>query len=191
MSSGKSGQGLNRRQAIGLAGAMAAMMTLEAGQPTADIISARLQKAREDAMSGPGGISIEDRWAIRALLHEYYWLADRGPMERIPDLYTEDGHLIGVGRFINGRKALVEEVRVQTNGDVTRHVSSNLRLCRLEDGSVQATELLRVYRRRPGGKDNMLPSVVADVYWIFKRSGAARWKVYLRYVEAAFRNASA
>ena len=91
-------------------------------------------------MSEVQGISVADRWTIRALLHEYYWFADHGPIENIIGLYTEDGHLIGAGKFINGWKALREEVKLQTNDDVTRHVSSNLRLTLLDDGTVQGTE---------------------------------------------------
>jgi hypothetical protein len=82
-------------------------------------------------------------------------------------------------------------VTLQTNDDVTRHVSSNLRLSLLDDGTVQGTELLRVYRRRPGEKDHALPGVVADIYWIFRRSNRGEWKVALRYVEATFRGAPA
>jgi hypothetical protein len=177
---------LNRRQALSLAGAAAASLTLQAGHATEAPTTP--SKRSKHSMSEVHGISVQDRLAIRALLHEYYWLADRGPMEKITGLYTEDGHLIGPGKFINGWKALREEVALQTNNDVTRHVSSNLRLTLLDDGSVQGTEVLRVYRRRPGERDSMLPSVVADIYWIFKRSGVGQWKVALRYVEAAFRN---
>ena len=185
---------LNRRQALRLAGAAAATLTLQAGHATAATHGVGSMKApakqSKNSMSEVTCISVEDRLAIRALLHEYYWLADHGPMEKITGLYTEDGHLIGPGKFINGWKALREEVALQTNNDVTRHVSSNFRLTLLDDASVQGTEVLRVYRRHPGEKDSTLPSVVADIYWIFRRSGVEQWKVALRYVEAAFRNTS-
>jgi hypothetical protein len=185
---------VNRRDAISLAGAAATLIVqgdyataaLNEGAP-----SKTPSKRSKDSMSEVQGISVADRWAIRALLHEYCWFADHGPIENITGLYTEDGHLIGAGKFINGWKALREEVALQTNDDVTRHVSSNLRLTLLDDGTVQGTELLRVYRRRPGEKDNLLPGVVADIYWIFKRSGRGEWKVALRYVEAVFRGAPA
>jgi hypothetical protein len=194
MKSGKGCKKLNRREAFRLAGAAAATLTLQAGYATAaaDGVGApkTSSKRSKNRMSEVHGISVEDRLAMRALLHEYYWLADHGPMEKITGLYTEDGHLIGPGKFINGWKALRKEVALQTNNDVTRHISSNFRLALLDDCSVQGTEVLRVYRRRPGENDSMLPSVVADIYWIFKRSDDGQWKVALRYVEAAFRNTS-
>jgi hypothetical protein len=185
---------MNRRDAISLAGAAAATLTLQVGHATpapGGEGSMHTSKGSKDSLSEVRGVSVADRIAIRALLHEYYWFADHGPIENITGLYTEDGHLIGAGKFINGRRALAEEVTLQTNEDVTRHVSSNLRLSLLDDGAVQGTELLRVYRRRPGEKDNMLPGVVADIYWIFRRSGRGEWKVALRYVEATFRGAPA
>lgn len=185
---------MNRRDAISLAGAAAATLTLQAGCATSapkGEVPLHTFKGSKDGVSEVQGVSVADRMAIRALLHEYYWFADRGPIESITDLYTEDGHLIGAGKFISGRRALAEEVTLQTNGDVTRHVSSNLRLILLDDGTVQGTELLRVYRRRPGERDHTLPGVVADVFWIFRRSNSGEWKVALRYVEATFRGAPA
>lgn len=194
MKFGEAGEKVTRRQAISLAGAAAAALALQAGHATAVHNGGGALKTRskrsKGVMSEPGGISVEDRFAIRALLHEYYWLADHGPMEKIVELYTEDGHLIGPGKFINGWQALREEVKLQTNSDVTRHVSSNLRLSLLDDGTVQGTEVLRVYRRRPGEKDSMLPGVVADIYWVFRLADNGQWKVALRYVEAALRNTS-
>ena len=97
-----------------------------------------------------GAIKPEDRLAIRALVHEYYWFADHGPMEGIVDLYAEDGRLIGAGRFITGWPALrveVEDSKKTTPDNTTRHVSTNLRLTPLPDGSIQGVEYLRVYRR--------------------------------------------
>lgn len=187
---------MNRRDAISLAGAAAAatlsvQSDYAAAPPNEGAPLKTPFKRSKDSMSEVQGISVADRWAIRALLHEYYWFADHGPIENITDLYTEDGHLIGAGKFVNGWKALREEVALQTNDDVTRHVTSNLRLTLLDDGTVQGTELLRVYRRRPGEKDNMVPGVVADIYWIFKCSRQGEWKVTLRYVEAVFRGAPA
>jgi hypothetical protein len=183
---------MNRRDAISLAGAAAATLTLQAGHATPAPKGEGPMHTSKGSKGSPSevqGVSVADRLAIRALLHEYYWFADRGPIESITGLYTEDGHLIGAGKFINGRRALAEEVTLQTNDDVTRHVSSNLRLSLLDDGTVEGTELLRVYRRRPGEKDHTLPGVVADIYWIFRRSNRGEWKVALRYVEAIFRGA--
>ncbi len=184
---------MNRRDAISLAGAAAATLTLQGCATPAPNEDGPLHtsKGSTDRVTAVQGVSVADRMAIRALLHEYYWFADHGPIENITGLYTEDGHLIGAGKFINGRRALAEEVTLQTNDDVTRHVSSNLRLSLLEDGTVQGTELLRVHRRRPGEKDHTLPGVVADIYWIFRRSNRGEWKVALRYVEATFRGAPA
>ena len=101
-------------------------------------------------MSKSNDISLEDRVAIEAVILEHNWRSDHGLQETAADLYEEDAVITGVVN-VRGREALREIARQDPPDLKQRHVTTNLRLTPVADGTVQATTYTAVYRHRNGG----------------------------------------
>jgi hypothetical protein len=46
------------------------------------------------------------RTALENVIHRHSWLIDQGAADRLPDLYEDDGRLIGIGPDKVGRQAI-------------------------------------------------------------------------------------
>ena len=80
--------------------------------------------------TAPTRVAIETRMAIEELVAEHAWLIDHGRAGELPDLYTPNGRLLGVGDPLEGRAAITawRARRAAMRGRTSRHVCGNPRL---------------------------------------------------------------
>lgn len=131
------------------------------------------------------------RASIEALMAHHSWLLDHGDATKLPDLYVEDGRLIGIGPDIIGRDALLDwaKNRKKIAGLVTRHVNTNLNLIKVDDSCVESTSTVTLYRQTGEAARVACPVIVGDYFdIIIKQDGA--WRFQERRVGVAFTAAS-
>jgi 3-phenylpropionate/cinnamic acid dioxygenase small subunit len=124
-------------------------------------------------------LSIEDRFAINALVTEYAWLLDHRRWHDVADLCTEDAELNIRGRQINGKAGLSEwaDYRALKKSRRTQHQMTNLRLDPVEPDRVEgiAALVLHVAKAGSGGTYVDLVGEYHDEYvrtpagWRFRR----------------------
>jgi hypothetical protein len=70
------------------------------------------------------------RMALEELIRQHSWLIDHGAADRLPDLYEDDGLLIGIGTDKVGRQAIAAwaDQRTAMTERRSRHVLTNLTL---------------------------------------------------------------
>jgi hypothetical protein len=70
------------------------------------------------------------RMALEELIRQHSWLIDHGAADRLPDLYEDDGRLIGIGTDKVGRQAIAAwaDQRTAMTERRSRHVLTNLTL---------------------------------------------------------------
>jgi len=132
-------------------------------------------------------ISLEDRVAIEAVILEHNWRSDHGLQESVAELYEEDAVITGVVNA-RGREALRAIARQDPPDLKQRHVTTNLRLTPLQDGTVQATTYTAVYRHHGDGKSDTVPGVIVDCTFVFRRSADGQWRFIKRDDSIVFRN---
>jgi ketosteroid isomerase-like protein len=131
-------------------------------------------------------ISLEDRVAIEAVILEHNWRTDHGMQEAAVELYEEDAVITGVVN-VRGREALRAVARQDPPDLKQRHVTTNLRLMPLEDGTVQATTYAAVYRHRGDGKTDTVPGAIVDCTFVFRRGADGQWRFARRDDSIVFR----
>jgi len=131
-------------------------------------------------------VSLADRVAIETLILEHNWRTDHGMQERAVDLYQEDAVISGVVN-VRGREALRAVARQDPPDLKQRHVTTNLRVTPLEDGTVQATTYTAVYRHRGDGKTDTVPGAIVDSTFVFRRGADGEWRIAKRDDSIVFR----
>jgi ketosteroid isomerase-like protein len=132
-------------------------------------------------------VDLETRVAIQDLVTEHSHLVDHGHADRLADLYTEDGELIGLPPAnLLGRRAIREwgEQRVLLTTRTSRHIESNLRV--FWDGNVlRGTLSVVMFRSDTEDVSDTRPKMVGDYEDEFARDGD-RWRIRRRIIRRAF-----
>lgn len=129
---------------------------------------------------------IRDRVAIEALGIEYFYLLDHGQAEKLADLFTEDGvQDQSDGKPKVGRQAIRDYYAARSKTQITRHVSTNLRLVFTARDRVEGT---RTFTRYAGEGPATPPAVptVAEYQEVYVRGSDHRWRFALRKVTSLF-----
>jgi hypothetical protein len=110
-------------------------------------------------------LEAEIRLTLEHLVVEHAWLIDHGAADRLPELYTEDGRMFGVGPDKIGREAIAAwaKQRAAMTDRRSRHVQTNIRLERVADDVIHGTAILTLYRHDGAGAGSPSP----DGTWLF------------------------
>lgn len=130
----------------------------------------------------------ETRSAIDELIAEHAWVLDHGDPADLPDLYTAEGRLLGLGPPIEGAAALGEwaQRRAQLHDRVSRHVHTNLRLHRIDEDHVQGVLITLLYRHDGAGAGPSWPLLVLDYHDEYAREADGRWLFAERSISRVF-----
>ncbi len=136
----------------------------------------------------PEAIGPDIRHAIEALVYEHAWLIDHGLADRLPDLYTDDGRVLGVGPDKVGRQAIADWAgqRAAMTGRRSRHVQSNLRLASVSPGVVRGTVVLTLYRHDGDAKADPVPFLVGEYEDLYHRGTDDVWRFAERRLSVLF-----
>jgi ketosteroid isomerase-like protein len=129
-----------------------------------------------------------DRLAIEALIHEFSWLIDHGEAQKLPELFTEDGRVLGVGPAKMGQQAIAEwgRERVAMTQRRSRHVQSNIRLEAISASVVRGTVVLTLYRHDGEGPGSPSPLLIGEYQDVYQRGADARWRFAERSLAVLF-----
>jgi hypothetical protein len=128
---------------------------------------------------------------ISGLISEQIWRIDHGQIMQAFELFADAPRLEFLppsprAGVYDGRNAVhgwfVERAK---NTHVSRHVISNLRMAPREDGSVEASHLLMLFRDGLEGRRVTDPMFVADVDEVFVRERDV-WKIAKRVITPIF-----
>lgn len=135
----------------------------------------------------PNRVTAEVRAGIEELVAEHAWVLDHGDPRLLPELYTDEGQLLGLGDPLVGRAALQRwaDRRATLTERTSRHVHTNLRLRSGEDGTVGGTLMTLLYRHDGEGTGPSWPMLVLDYTDVYARDGD-RWLFASRSIERVF-----
>ncbi|WP_169742747.1 nuclear transport factor 2 family protein [Muricoccus aerilatus] len=128
------------------------------------------------------------RAAIEWLVQEHAWLIDHGRADELPNLYTEDGRVIGIGADKIGRATIAAwaQERAAMTARLSRHAQSNLRLSPGEGGLVHGTLLLTLYRHDGPGMGPAFPLLIAEYEDTYAEGGDGAWRFAERRLSVLF-----
>ena len=123
-----------------------------------------------------------DRLAIHELLADVSWRIDHGQVDRIGELFAEDG-VVQVGdNILKGREAITRFIAsAQPEGVVTRHAACNVRLRPRADGDVEGDVLLILAANRAGAGT----FASADYRDLYTKGDDAVWRLRRREIVIA------
>ena len=139
-------------------------------------------------ISGTGELSPDARHAIGDLVVEHSWLIDHGYADSVPELYTDDASLLGIGEDLVGRDAIAEwsRRRVAMRDRTSRHVCTNLRLTATAPDRAAGTVLLTLYRHDGEAAGPPLPLLVGEFDDRYERGADGRWRFAERRFSSVF-----
>lgn len=128
------------------------------------------------------------RSAIEELVQEHAWLIDQGEAQRVPDLYTEDARLLGIGPDKVGRAAIQAwaDQRAALTDRRSRHVQTNLRLETMSDERVRGTVVLTLYRHDGEGRGSAAPLLVGEYADTYHKGSDGLWRFAERRLSVLF-----
>lgn len=128
------------------------------------------------------------RAEIETLTLEHSWLVDNNESERIAELYTENGRLLGVGPDKVGRKALTDygTERAGMKKRTARHVVSNLRLIRESETRINGSSTITLFRADGEERAPADPIAVADCLEKYEKCAGGRWRIAERRIVLVF-----
>ena len=133
-------------------------------------------------------IPAADRLAIEELVHRHSWLIDHGQAGRLPELFTEDASLIGVGPDKHGRAAIAAWATArEAMGDRrSRHLNANVVLDPVAPDEVRGTVALTLYRHDGPGPGSAAPLAVAEYADIYRKGADGAWRFAERRLAVVF-----
>lgn len=133
-------------------------------------------------------IDASARSAIEQLIHEHAWLIDQGRADEVPDLYTDDGRMIGVGPDKVGRDAIAlwAQERAAQRERRSRHVQTNIRLEADASDRVRGTVVLTLYRHDGPGSGSSAPLLVAEYRDTYRLCADHVWRFEERRLATVF-----
>ena len=127
------------------------------------------------------------RVAIEALAVEYFYLLDHGQADKLADLYTDDAVLDrGDGQVLVGRAAIAKYYASRSTKNITRHVTTNLRLVFETDNRVRG---IRTFTHYSGPAAEQAPPAipsVAEYEEVFVRGADRQWRFASRKITSLF-----
>lgn len=135
-----------------------------------------------------GELGLEARQAIADLVVEHSWLIDHGFADRVPDLYTENASLLGIGEDLMGREAVAEwsRRRVAMRERTSRHVCTNLRVIADRSDRARGTVLVTLYRHDGEPAGPALPLLIGEFGDHYERGADGRWRFAERRFSSVF-----
>lgn len=133
-------------------------------------------------------VDAQTRAAVEDLVVEHAWVLDHGDPRDLPDLYTEDGELLGLGEPLVGRAALDgwAQQRAELTERVSRHVHTNLRLTVDDTGTVRGYVMTLLYRHDGEGAGPTWPFLVLDYSDVYARLDDGSYRFASRSIERVF-----
>ncbi len=131
-------------------------------------------------------IDAQVRSDIEALIYEHAHLIDHHQSERLADLYTENGRIVGILNY-SGREEIAKygAERAKMTNRIARHLYSNLRLIPLGRDRVEGHVTITLYRH-DGAGGLPEPSGIADAHDIYVRGADGRWRMEERRLDLIF-----
>lgn len=132
-------------------------------------------------------LPVETHLAVAALMARHAWLLDHDRSDAVPDLYCEDGRIVGVGADMNGRAAIAAWARERAAKRElrTRHANINIHITSASPTRIEATSIVILFRHEDQGMGNTMPTLVGDYDDIIVRRDGV-WLFQERRVVAAF-----
>ncbi len=126
--------------------------------------------------------------AIERLIYEHAWLIDHGQAGKLPDLYTEDGRVLGIGPDKVGRAAIAEwgGQRQGMTERRSRHVQTSIRLDPASDGMIRGTVVLTLYRHDGPGEGDPAPLLVGEYADVYMKCPDGQWRFAERRLSVLF-----
>ncbi len=133
-------------------------------------------------------IDFETYRAIESLIHEHAWLVDHGEADRLHELYTDNGKIIGIGADRVGRAEIAAygQTRAKLTKRTTCHVCSNIRIFANGENAARGTVLVTLYRY--DGDEIGHATAIAIGEWSdsFVREKSGTWKFSERQLKIVF-----
>ncbi len=133
-------------------------------------------------------IEPELRLAIEALVYEHAWLIDHGHADQLPNLYTDDARVQGVGPEKIGREAIAvwARERAAMTQRRSRHVQTNIRLEAESPATVRGTVVLTLYRHDGDGPGSPSPLLIGEYQDVYQRGTDGQWRFSQRSLSVLF-----
>jgi hypothetical protein len=143
-------------------------------------------------MKNANAIPVDVRAEIEALISEHAWFVDHGHADRLHELYTADGRLLGIGPDMNGRQAIADygSQRGKMAQRTARHICANARLVTESADRIRGTVPHTLYRHDGEGRGLPEPMAVGDYEDIYVRDVDGRWRFAERRVVVVFESAA-
>ncbi|WP_043353761.1 nuclear transport factor 2 family protein [Cupriavidus basilensis] len=126
--------------------------------------------------------------SISQTIADHVWLIDNNMADRAIDLFAEGARLefakgAPVPAVYDGKKSVEGflKARAAQRDGVSRHIVTNVRMIRQEDGSVLATSLVTLYRGNAGERSTTA-AVIADVTETYVLEPDQVWRIMERVV---------
>jgi uncharacterized protein (TIGR02246 family) len=120
--------------------------------------------------------------AIRQLLSDFAWFADRGDGSSLAALFLVDGVLVVGGREFSGATSIAQDCteRAARPNRKTRHLWTNLRVERASAEEVVTTAVQLTFEQLGPQEPTQLR--VNDIFDTFARSPAGDWRFARRVI---------
>jgi len=124
-----------------------------------------------------------DQQAIERLLGDFAWHADRGEGVALAALFLPDAVLTVGGNDLRGRDAIAADChrRFENPGRKTRHIWSNLRLERIEGGTIMTTAIQMTFEQYDPEKPAHLR--LNDLFDSFRKDESGAWRFASRLIK--------
>ncbi|MDB5947447.1 MAG: ring hydroxylating beta subunit [Ramlibacter sp.] len=134
--------------------------------------------------NGAAGVDIN---RVRDLLSEFAWFADRGDGEGLSRLFLPEGVLHAGGQDHAGREQIAQDCvrRAAIPGRKTRHVWSNLRIERVEAGSISTTAVQLTFEQLDQPEPGSTQLRISDLFDTFRRDASGDWRFATRRIQRA------
>lgn len=137
----------------------------------------------------PGGITLQERAYVEALIVDGTWRVDHGQADTVWEQCTENAVLFGMrpGEDIVGREAIKAWGSTRASAQrTTRHVVTNVRVFRDAAGDLRSTATLTMYRHEGSGMGLADPFMVGDYEDKYERTPDGRLLMAERRIVWAF-----
>lgn len=122
----------------------------------------------------------EDHVAINDTINRFFWCLDRSRADRVADLFTEAAKL-DLGRpgapVVQGRDAIVADMRDRPGGRVTRHLVSGVLIEPVATDQATVSILTAVYAGLDDGSQVRKEIGVSDTDLVMARDGDGKWRI--------------
>jgi ketosteroid isomerase-like protein len=124
-----------------------------------------------------------DRAAIEALITEFFELIDRGPTERLRELFVTDGVVkaLDIGVDVQGSQAIADFFVTRTQGRnfISRHSWTSLRVLEVGAQQVRTSTIVVTYIGQQPGEESKDVSV-GNCEDVFRREPDGQWRFVAR-----------